>query len=476
MGQAGSDCTREWVAALQNFYRTHSVNMTRASQKPPDMLGPRQAFPMIRRVALAQLVRAWLTRMQRQLPENLETDLQDLFYELYEAHRVAAMRKGIMEYFHISKAGGTSWCHAAKLNGCRAQVYDSAYICQINELDDRVRWLNNTFHRERTGRNCRWGTWGRAQRWTEMRTCEQRYEFAALMGWQYFSNEYTLHEGFEDPDNVGLCTQFFNVILIRDPIKRMLSHLKFIIMQMKWDYRDNDLFHRTFTGTDAAFWEQWGPVLVDNYMLRGMLGETVYHGAAGSIGPRHVTHGSFLLLQYDLVVDLEADGGHDTLDDVIFRGVGWPNTLRNIHDKNSVVLAQRLNLTYEDYLPRDMDTLNAKQGPDVEFYSFGRVLVKLDSLLFNVARQLRMRPLAAVDLEAAAGNPRQVACGLLRRGPRLPNSTADRWEVNPFYEETMAKYAKARAEQQAKRAAAMAKAAAEKEEAEKRARQEGRAG
>ncbi len=104
------------------------------------------------------------------------------------------------------------------------------------------------------------------------------------------------------------------------------------------------------------------------------------------------------------------------------------------------------------------------------------MLVKLDSLLFNVARQLHMRPLAAVDLEAAAGNPRQVACGLLRRGPRLPNSTAERWEVNPFYEATMAKYAKARAEQQAKRAAAMAKAAAEKEEAEKRARQEGRAG
>ncbi len=28
------------------------------------------------------------------------------------------MRKGIMEYFHISKAGGTSWCHAA--SGCPA--------------------------------------------------------------------------------------------------------------------------------------------------------------------------------------------------------------------------------------------------------------------------------------------------------------------------------------------------------------------
>jgi hypothetical protein len=37
---------------------------------------------------------------------------------------------------------------------------------------------------------------------------------------------------------------------------------------MKYDYRDNDLFHRTYWGTDAAFWEAFGPVLVDNYMLR----------------------------------------------------------------------------------------------------------------------------------------------------------------------------------------------------------------
>lgn len=72
------------------------------------------------------------------------------------------------------------------------------------------------------------------------------------------------------------------------------------------------------------------PASTPRHHSSGMLGETVYHGAAGSIGPRHVTHGSFLLLQYDLVVDLEADGGHDTLDDVIFRGVGWPNTLRNV--------------------------------------------------------------------------------------------------------------------------------------------------
>ena len=40
-------------------------------------------------------------------------------------------------------------------NGCRAQVYDSAYICQIGQFDDRVRWLNNSFHAQRTGRGAR---------------------------------------------------------------------------------------------------------------------------------------------------------------------------------------------------------------------------------------------------------------------------------------------------------------------------------
>lgn len=55
---------------------------------------------------------------------------------------------------------------------------------------------------------------------------------------------------------------------LSDPLKRLLSHLKFVTMQMKWDYRNNTLFHNTFTGTDSAFWEEFGPVLVDNYMLR----------------------------------------------------------------------------------------------------------------------------------------------------------------------------------------------------------------
>ena len=34
--------------------------------------------------------------------------------QLYSLHRGSASRKGVMEYFHLSKSGGTSWCHAAR--------------------------------------------------------------------------------------------------------------------------------------------------------------------------------------------------------------------------------------------------------------------------------------------------------------------------------------------------------------------------
>ncbi|KAG2489058.1 hypothetical protein HYH03_012494 [Edaphochlamys debaryana] len=425
------------------------------------MLGKRQAFPAIRRMAMAQLVKAWLTTMARQLPEQYETTIQGTFRVLYEAHRVAALRKGIMEYFHISKAGGTSWCHAAKNNGCRAQVYDSAYICQISQLDDRVRWLNNTFHAKRTGRGARWGTWGRVARDTKFPTCESRHDFAAAMGYQYFSNEFTLHEGLHDTADVRLCEQFFNVILIRDPLKRMLSHLKFVTMQMKWDYRNDTLFHNTYWGTDAAFWESFGPVLVDNYMLRGMLGEKAYHAPIGSFGPREMEQGRALLQQYDLIVDLEA--GHDAVDDVMQLGVGWPHTLREIHDKDSVKAAARLNLTYEDYLPRDLDRLYEKQGPDVGFYRFGKVLVRLDSLLFSSARSLGMRPLLAAPLEELAeAPPERVACGLMRRGPRHSNSTADRWQDNEYAQRINAEMAAARKAAQEQWQKRMARAKAHK--------------
>ncbi|GIL43637.1 hypothetical protein Vafri_1312 [Volvox africanus] len=428
MAAARTDCSPEWIAAIRNFFTSNVANIT---TKLPNVRGNRQAFPALRRMVLAQLVKSWLTRMQRQLPPHLEDELQQMFLELYQAHREVAIRKGIMEYFHISKAGGSSWCHAAKNNGCRAQIYEPSFVCQVKQFDDAVRWLNGSFHTGLTGRYTRWGAWGRALgRRTTLTTCAQRHEFAALMGYQYFSNEYTLHEGFDDPENAGICPQFFNVIIIRNPHKRLLSHLKFIIYQMKWDYDDNELFNRTYWGTDSRFWDKLGPVLVDNYMLRGMLGEKVYHAPIGSLGAPEVARACAILQQYDLVIDLEE--GHHVVDQIMELGVGWPHTLREIHDKNSLKAGAWLNLSYGGYLPRDLNYLYGRQTLDMEWYIFGRVLVRLDALLLSVVKSLGAKPLPWLDFERLRGNPHATQCGLLRWGPRLTNSTEERWMPNQF--------------------------------------------
>jgi hypothetical protein len=34
--------------------------------------------------------------------------------QLYATHRLGAVHKGVMEYMHVSKSGGTSWCHVAR--------------------------------------------------------------------------------------------------------------------------------------------------------------------------------------------------------------------------------------------------------------------------------------------------------------------------------------------------------------------------
>ncbi|PNH11573.1 Peptide methionine sulfoxide reductase B1, chloroplastic [Tetrabaena socialis] len=71
-------------------------------------------LPMVRRVLLAQLATAWLTVLGRRLPEGLEPQVALLAKQLYDIHRQSVEERGAMEYFHISKSGGTSWNTAAR--------------------------------------------------------------------------------------------------------------------------------------------------------------------------------------------------------------------------------------------------------------------------------------------------------------------------------------------------------------------------
>ncbi|GFR45306.1 hypothetical protein Agub_g6666, partial [Astrephomene gubernaculifera] len=148
------------------------------------------AVPVVRRFLLAQLAVAWLTTLQRQLPARLEPHLARLVQQLYDIHRDSVVQRGVLEYFHISKSGGTSWNAAAASNGC---VLPRTLGQHVRGFGDECRWMNRTVYRQVSqGHAVLWARWGQVARPPGGSGCRQRFSRVVSEGLSYFSNEYTL--------------------------------------------------------------------------------------------------------------------------------------------------------------------------------------------------------------------------------------------------------------------------------------------
>lgn len=87
------------------------------------------AYPICRRAVTALLLERFLTSgnfsdSEGQLVLGIST-------RLFELHRQAAQTKRIVEFFHVSKSGGTSFCQLGRLNGCKTEGFDSHRNCLI---------------------------------------------------------------------------------------------------------------------------------------------------------------------------------------------------------------------------------------------------------------------------------------------------------------------------------------------------------
>jgi hypothetical protein len=52
----------------------------------------------------------------------------------------AARSRGLLEFTHISKAGGTSMCRAAEYNGCANPGFDVEQNCMVKAFNDDPKW------------------------------------------------------------------------------------------------------------------------------------------------------------------------------------------------------------------------------------------------------------------------------------------------------------------------------------------------
>ncbi|GLC36550.1 hypothetical protein PLESTM_000459100 [Pleodorina starrii] len=320
-----------------------------------------------------------------------------------------------MEYLHVSKSGGTSWCHIAQLNGCTTERYDNAYVCQIKKFDDKVRWLNMTFHMLQVPvyrvpqyvlkRFSRFGTFRKNH---ELAACGVRSRLVSARNYNYYSNEYTVHGGHKGVENAHICGNFFNAIIIRDPLKRLVSHMKFVMWTMSGDrgYNDTLLFNRMYANRTSSFWQALGPAMVDNYFVRSLLGEKAFHAPVGGVSREMLRLAEHVLAQFDLVLVLEQDIEIRNL--ILLYGVGWTHTLEEVHDKNSNEREAQFNTS--SYLPADLHKLLGGQGVDLELYGFARTLALLDPVVYGIARKAGVQPLPP-ELGA---DPSDKPCGLLR--------------------------------------------------------------
>ena len=60
--------------------------------------------------------------------------------------------------------------------------------------------------------------------------CTRRDEFMRRKGYTFYSNEHAVHGGLEDFTTARLCSaEFVNVVMLRDPLARLKSHVRWII-------------------------------------------------------------------------------------------------------------------------------------------------------------------------------------------------------------------------------------------------------
>ncbi|GLC38757.1 hypothetical protein PLESTM_000772600 [Pleodorina starrii] len=391
-------------------------------------------LPLVRRVMLAQLMLGWISSLHHQLSGDPHTgmalEMSRVVALLYDIHVESVAQRALIEYFHISKSGGTSWANAASANACRNA---RATTARIIEFDDECRWNNGTLLRAMgvqvvttPGARQVCSRFGLPARLSPFIDCEARRRHVLFLGHQYFANEYTPIGGLHDMYGTHICPQFVNIINVREPLARLTSNIQYMILRLRTLLFSkppaSELFSKVFCNATAAFWEEFSPPVVDNYNIRTLVGEGAYHTPLYGIGEAHEALAKQLLVQYDLVLDLNA--GDAAADLLMRQGLGWNKTLAEVRVWTAEQVARHAGLDLETDCPLgNLKPLFERQKYDQRWYSFGRSLSRLDQLFLSAAAHMGLRLWPA---EWAAEQQQQQ-----REGPRGggPSGSSAGWSA-----------------------------------------------
>ncbi|GAX82425.1 hypothetical protein CEUSTIGMA_g9853.t1 [Chlamydomonas eustigma] len=301
------------------------------------------------------------------------------------------------ELIHISKSGGTSMCQLA----ASSKLYNPGTTvdanCLVPRMYDEPKWT-----RLRPGQDER-RIWPAVScpNWLSSPQvgCKARAQMLMASGITFLSNEVGLHEGDESAGSAQACPQLETVVVLRDAIERSRSHISEVIKVFSR--------FRLYGGQysmpkDVDQWKTIAPAIIDNYMIRSLLGRHFLHCRDfGTIGEPELLAASFALTSIDHVLVL----GYDDLNDVAMRaGMGWSAGLRSKRWRWS-------GKDIEDDLgfpPGSMAKLEEWNLFDRLLHVWGKSLLKLD-VVFHAEVAAAKGKLSvssiAVDVNAAQAAP-----------------------------------------------------------------------
>ncbi|GIM01132.1 hypothetical protein Vretimale_5954, partial [Volvox reticuliferus] len=335
------------------------------------------AWPLVRRTVLASLV----SHHVKYGPFKVSTEAskaQRILLQLYQQLKQSARQKGVLEFAHISKSGGTSFCQLARDNGCHSEDFGWGN-CLVQAFDDGPRYFNITKHKqliaEGVETRCAKGFKGMRFRGREVSCSDRRHRLKEL-GYSLYANEYTAVGGTTDPTLAHPCRNMLTVLEIRHPYDRVTSHLKHAWFMYGYHCGDDREKVYFADSHNTMHWVSLMPAVTNNYLIRSLIGEKIFQLPSGAITRDHLELAqTFLAEQYDVVLVLE---DKSLFGRTLRYGLGWGRHERHANGRPE-------GKDSDGGLPADLAALWDLNKLDVELYQFGALMARLDAIMYAAA-------------------------------------------------------------------------------------------
>lgn len=323
------------------------------------------AYPVTRRLVMLSIIPKLAAAKEN---EELEKLFVSVCAKLHRLHTTASISKAAVEFFHISKSGGTSLCQLGQKNGCKTEHFDLKGNCIIRRFFDLPRWTVPNILKLKGNPWC-----AMFRRKKGVVPCHIRKAYLASKKWNFYANEFVMHNGISGYEAVEPCEGLVYIMVFRDPEDRLVSHMHNVMREYQIVF--GQAFFRYFNPHSRRDWEKLAPAPVNNYYVRSLLGEQTYSQDLGSLNQVHLDAARLVVLQLDMVITLE----DPDLNNLIFKyGLGWEHTFEHVHAREST---QKRHASSQ--LRDELAELIQRNALDLELYQYAFAVQLLDTICYE---------------------------------------------------------------------------------------------